>query len=98
VFKKLNRIQIAFYWPGMEGDIRRYCKSCDMCQRTVSRGRVQKIPLGNMPLIDTPFKRVGIDLVGPITPMSDRGFRYILTVVDYSTRYPEAIPLKHITT
>ena len=98
VQKTLNRIQIAFYWPGMDGDIRRYCKSCDLCQRTVPRGKVQKIPLGEMPRIDTPFKRVAIDLVGPITPMSDRGYRYILTLVDYATRYPEAIPLKHITT
>ena len=42
-----------------------------------------------MPLIDTPFKRVAVDIVGPW---------YILTLVDYATRYPEAVPLKKITT
>ena len=30
--------------------------------------------------------------------MSERGHRYILTVVDYATRYPEAMALKNITT
>nr|XP_006823821.1 PREDICTED: uncharacterized protein LOC102805069 [Saccoglossus kowalevskii] len=51
-----------------------------------------------MPLIDMPFKRVAIDLVGPITPASDRGHLYILTMVDYASRYPEAVPLKNIDT
>ena len=49
-----------------------------------------------MPLIDIPFARVAIDLVGPIHPPSERGNRFILTVVDYASRYPEAIPLKRI--
>ena len=51
-----------------------------------------------MPLIDKPFKRVAIDLVGPIGPPSEDGHRYISTLVDFATRYPEAVPLKNIDT
>jgi len=29
-------------------------------------------------LIDRPFKRVAVDLIGPIAPFTDRGNRYIL--------------------
>lgn len=29
-------------------------------------------------------------------PASERGYRYILTVVDHASRYPEAVPLKNI--
>ena len=54
--------------------------------------------LGTVPLIDTPFKRVAVDLVGPMFPVTDRGNRYILTLVDYATRYPEATALKNIDT
>jgi len=57
-----------------------------------------KVPLGNVPLVDTPFKRVVVDNVGPIYPASDQGNRYLLTLVDYATRYPEAAPLKNIDT
>ena len=39
-----------------------------------------------------------MDLVGPIFPPSNAGHRYILTFIDYATRYPEAIPLKNIST
>ena len=33
----------------------------------------------------------------PIAPLSEAGHRYILTLVGYATRYPEAVPLKKIT-
>ena len=39
---------------------------------------------------------MAIDLVGLRAPASDKGHRYILTLVDYATRYPEAVPLKNI--
>ena len=53
----------------------RFCKSCDTCQRTIRKGRVTKVPLGKLPLIDTPYKRVSVQLVGPIEPRSDKKSR-----------------------
>ena len=94
--KTYDRVYAHFYWTGIHGDVDRYCKSCDICQRTVPKGRVTKAPLGKMPLIETPFQRVAIDLVGPIAPITEKGNRYILTLVDYATRYPEATALKNI--
>ena len=65
----------------------------------ISEGRVPKVPLGKMPVIETPpFKRVALDLIGELFSASSRGHRYILTVVDYATRYPEAVALKNIST
>ncbi len=96
VRKTSDRVLAEFFWPGVSGDITRFGRSCDICQRTVSKGHVTKAPLGTMPLIDTPFKRVAVDIVGPIFPATDKKNRYILTLVDYATRYPEAIPLPSI--
>lgn len=96
VKKTYDRVTAHFFWPGVHGDVVRYCRSCDVCQRTVSKGRVTKTPLGKMPLIEIPFQRVAVDLVGPIAPITDRGNRYILTMVDYATRYPEAVALKSV--
>ena len=76
----------------------RFCKSYDICQRTIQKGRVTKVPLGKLPLIDTPYKRVAVDRVGPIEPRSERKSRYILTMIDYATRYPEAVALPGIET
>ena len=76
-----------FFWPGVCGDVTCFCKSCDICQRTIRKGRVTKVALGKLPLIDTPFKRVTVQLVGPTEPRSDKKSRYILTMIDYWTRY-----------
>lgn len=94
--KTAKRVLTNFYWPGVQADIRRYCQLCDLCQRTSPKGRVSKVPLGEMPLIDAPFERIAVDLVGPIQPCSERGHRYILVMMDYATRYPEAAPLKSV--
>ena len=45
-----------------------------------------------MPLIELPFQRIAMDEVGPL-PRSRSGYKYILTMCDYATRYPEAIAL-----
>jgi len=76
--------------------VTRFCRTCDICQRTIAKGRVRSVPLGKMPIIDTPFDKVAVYLVGPIFPPTERGNKYILTMMDYATRYPEAVPLKDV--
>lgn len=96
--KTTARIQSNFFWPGMCVEIARYCRSSDACQRTVDKGRVSRVKMGRVPLIQEPFQRVAKDVVGPIEPRASDGSRYILTIFDYATRYPEAIALKSIDT
>ncbi|XP_072170068.1 uncharacterized protein [Diadema setosum] len=93
----LSKVKTQFFWSGMYEDIANFCRSCDVCQKTISKGKVPKVELGRLPTIEVPFQRIAIDLMGPFTP-SERGHTYILTIVDYATRYTEAIPLKSITT
>jgi len=94
--KTKDRIWREFWWPGFDAEVTRFCRSCDICQRTIAKGRVPDVPLAKMPIIDTPFNRVAVDLVGPIFPPTERGNKYILTIMDYDTRYPETVPLKDI--
>ena len=96
--KTLDRFVAEFFWPEICGDVARFRKSCDICQRTIQKGRVSKVPLGKLPLINTPFKRVAVYIVGPIEPRSEKRNRYILTMIDYATRYPEAVALPSIET
>ncbi|KAK7471546.1 hypothetical protein BaRGS_00035826 [Batillaria attramentaria] len=64
VKRTLERARQDFYWPGMESDVRRYCQTCDACQRTTPKGRNTRVPLGKVPLVQTPFEKVGVDLKG----------------------------------
>ena len=40
--KTTVKIESAFYWPGIQGDVTRFCKSCDVCQKTVNKGRFRR--------------------------------------------------------
>ncbi|XP_076446988.1 uncharacterized protein LOC143284205 [Babylonia areolata] len=91
-----ERIWQDFCWPGCSSDIRQYCRSCEVCQRTTPKGQNVRVPLGTVPIVAEPFSKVAVDLVGPIHPSSTRGHHYILVMVDYATRYPEAVPLRSI--
>eukprot|EP00745_Piridium_sociabile_P007801 TRINITY_DN15246_c0_g1_i12.p2 TRINITY_DN15246_c0_g1~~TRINITY_DN15246_c0_g1_i12.p2 ORF type:complete len:255 (+),score=21.88 TRINITY_DN15246_c0_g1_i12:1670-2434(+) len=96
IAKTLNRVQNRFWWPGISRDVKEYCRTCEMCQKCSAKGRTPDIPLHEMPRIDVPFKRIAIDIVGPFQPLSEDKHRYLLTIVDVATRFPEAIPLKTI--
>ncbi len=42
-----------------------------------------------LPTVSTPFDRLSMDFVGPL-PATKNGNKYILVLVDYATRWPEA--------
>ena len=48
-------------------------------------------------MVTEPFTQVAINIVGPLPVSEDTGNRFILTVLDLCTHYPEAIPLKQHT-
>ena len=93
--KMRERVLARFYWPGVKWDVERHCQGCPECQRVAPRATVRN-PLVPMRIIETPFDRVALDIVGPL-PKTSRGHRYILVLVDYATRYPEALPLRAAT-
>ncbi len=75
--------------------MKRFCQACPDCQKTLPKPP-PPAPLIPLPIKEVPFERIGMDLVGPL-PKSARGHKHILVVVDYATRYPEAIPLRKAT-
>ena len=95
VQRTLDRIQQEFFWPRMGKEIREWVRTCDVCQRSAPPGWTTRVPLGTIPSAETPFQRVAIDLAGPMS-RTHQGNAYVLCVVDYATRYPEAVPLRNI--
>ncbi|GFO24642.1 gypsy retrotransposon integrase 1 [Plakobranchus ocellatus] len=90
-----KRVCSRFSWPGIIRDVNKYVKSCDVCQRNCNK--LPNLPIQIADIINKPFDKVAIDIVGPMM-MSDSKNRYILTLVDAATRWPEAVPLKSIST
>ena len=92
--KTTDRIMQRFYWPGMFRDVEDHCRTCPACQKSSTR-RPAKAPLLSLPIMEEPFQRRAMDIVGPL-PRSSSRKRYILVICDYATRYPEAIALRTI--
>lgn len=87
-----------FYWPGIRRDVAEFCKSCHTCQIVGKPNQIiPKAPLQPVPAFEEPFSRVLIDCVGPL-PKTRSGNQYMLTIMCTATRFPEAIPLRNITT
>ena len=94
--KTVERILRRFYWPTIYRDTADFCRSCEICQKTSHR-KSPKAPMIPLPVMDVPFSRIAMDIIGPL-PRSRAGHRYVLVVCDYATRYPEAVPLRTIDT
>ena len=88
VTKTLRRLRQSFYWGRQKRDVADFCRRCDLCvARKGPAGRSQA-PLQQFP-VGCPMERVGIDITGPY-PRSEGGNCYVLSAIDYFTKWPEA--------
>ena len=97
VNKTYKLILKHFFWPGLKTDVAKFCRCCHVCQLAGKPNqKIPPAPLHPIPAIGEPFERVIVDCVGPL-PRSKTGNQYLLTIMCAATRYPEAIPLRKIT-
>lgn len=92
--KTLAHTRRHFHWPGLWADVAQFCWTCPQCQKTSGKGPC-RAPLHPLPIVSTPFERLGMDIVGPVE-RSKAGNRYMLVITDYATNYPEVFPLKSV--
>ena len=94
--KTLDKVSRNFYWNGIKRDVKKYVKTCPVCQKVGNPNqKITKVPLVPIPSVGEPFENVVVDVAGPL-PRTKKGFEYMLTIMDRVSRYPEAIPLRKI--
>ena len=89
--RTLLSVKCRFYWNSMAYDIENWIKSCRTCSSRNRPGKATKAPM-ILREVESPFDTIVIDLVGPLKK-SSKGNKWILTVEDYLSKWPEAIPL-----
>ena len=87
--KSLARLARDFYWSGMQGDVKTACQCCGAGQRR-GKNNKKKAPLQPLPAIGEPFRRVAVDIVGPLRRTTQATATY------FASQFPEAIPLRCI--
>jgi hypothetical protein len=86
-------VTAKFCWPKMAKQIRLFAQQCIPCQMAKVSTHVHLTPAA-IPVPQRRFEHLHVDLVGPLPPSS--GYSYLFTVVDRTTRWPEAIPVSGI--
>ena len=81
-------LQSSFYLPTLLRDCYEWVKYCDICQRMGNKNRINEMPLQGILVVQI-FDVWGIDFMGPFPPSC--GNLYILLVVDYISKWVEAI-------
>jgi transposase InsO family protein len=89
--KMLHTINTRWYFPLICERVTRFVKYCDVCQRTNSC-KLSKTgqTLHPVPVPQKVWAQIGIDI---LSMPKAHGFRYIITAVDYYTKWVEAAPL-----
>jgi len=89
--------RLGYYWPKMIPDAIAYAKRCHACQ--IHGDFIHQAPGHLRPTTSFwPFEIWGMDVVGPISPPSSKGHRFILTITDYFSKWAEVIPLREVKT
>ena len=91
--RTLLRARAQFFWVGMAADVRDWCRSCRTCGGRRPPPSAPHHPMQRQ-VVSAPLQRVALDIMGPLDPPTSNGNRYLLVVVDYLTKWVEAMPMK----
>ncbi|KAI3758225.1 hypothetical protein L6452_05778 [Arctium lappa] len=81
-------LQSGFYWPTLFQDAHNFSKRYNECQRSGSISQKNELPLNGILEVEL-FDVWGIDFMGPFPPSNN--CQYILVVVDYVSKWVEAL-------
>jgi Integrase core domain/Integrase zinc binding domain len=87
-------LSARFVWDGCAADVAQWCRECTGCAqgKTVRHVKAAVEPIA---VPTCKFHHVHMDLVGPL-PVSAAGHAYFMTMIDRTSRWPEAIPVTTI--
>ncbi|GBM24788.1 Transposon Ty3-I Gag-Pol polyprotein [Araneus ventricosus] len=91
VMQTLSKPRDRFYWDRLRADVEKWCRECHACgarkgPKPRINGRLQRYNVG------APFERMALHILGSL-PVTTKGNRYVLVIMDYFTKWPEAIPI-----
>jgi transposase InsO family protein len=88
--KTTAKILQRYYWYELRQDVGDWIRKCDNCAANKPPSKNPKAPMGDM-RVGAPMDRLSTDVLGPL-PLTSRGNRYIVVVIDHFTRWVEIFP------
>lgn len=85
--KTFSKIRQRYYWPSMCKDITNYVRSCLACAQNNPRRQKSPGSLRPIPPPEGVWQLVSMDFHGPISPISKRGNKYIISFTDILSKF-----------
>ncbi|KAK3106230.1 hypothetical protein FSP39_015710 [Pinctada imbricata] len=95
ITKTLSKIRQRYYWPGLQRDVRQYISACDICTMSKKATKRERAPMQILGS-GAPMERIALDIVGELSPTTQRGNKYILVISDYFTKWVEAFAMPNM--
>ena len=92
ITRTLARIRSRFFWPKMRQTVEDYIASCQVCSQHNQQASSGKAPLKPIE-VGEPFTFWAMEYMGPL-PVTTRGNKHILVVMDHFTKWCEAFATK----
>lgn len=86
LFKNEEEVRRRFWWPNWRKDVREMVYGCRRCEAFKSNAEKTKLPMIPSDVEYTNWNRLGLDICGPLS-LSSKGFKYIVVLQDYATKF-----------
>jgi len=89
--------RLGYWWLKMIPDAMAYAKQCHAYQ--IHCNFIHQAPWHlHLTSSSWPFEMWGMDVIGPINPPTSKGHRFILAIINYFSKWVEAVLLKKVKT
>lgn len=93
VGKTAMRIKANYFWPGVDSDVRKYVRKCEICAANKVPNTFAKPPMGKQRFVSQPWQIISMDFLGPY-PRSKNGNTTMLVVTDMFSKWVELFPMR----
>ncbi len=90
--KAYKQAQLEYYWTDMRKQRYNHIDNCHVCAETKGHTRAPA-PILNYPIPEKPWERIHLGTLE--LPLSENGFKYLLVIIDYFSRYCILQPIQN---
>ena len=96
VARMKSKCRESIWWPGLYADVERAVRNCEDCVVSGKSVRPSPGPLHPVPLPAGPWRKLSLDIAGEFH-VAPRTHRYMLVLIDYYSKWPEAATCEYVT-